>query len=53
MVTVNWCRPLDRRALRTRRPSFVAMRLRNPWVRIRLRRLGCHVRFIFYYLSPD
>ena len=33
-------RPLARRALITLRPALVAMRARNPWVRLRLRLLG-------------
>ena len=33
-------RPLARRALITLRPALVDMRVRNPWVRLRLRLLG-------------
>ncbi len=39
-------RPLARRALSTLRPLRVAMRLRNPWVRARLIRLGWKVLFM-------
>jgi hypothetical protein len=38
--TARRLRPLARRRLRTRRPLFVAMRARNPWVRFRCRLLG-------------
>ena len=36
----NRFRPLARRALMILRPPLVAMRARNPWVRLRLRLLG-------------
>ena len=36
----NRLRPLARRALITLRPALVAMRARNPWVRLRLMLLG-------------
>lgn len=36
-------RPLARRALRTLRPFLVAMRARNPWVRLRFLTLGWNV----------
>ena len=39
-------RPFARRRFRTRRPAFVAIRARNPWVRARLSLLGWNVRFI-------
>lgn len=38
-------RPLERRRLRTERPAFVAIRLRKPWSRLRLRLLGWNVLF--------
>gem|GEM_PF-5038219 len=38
-------RPLLRRRLRTARPAFVDIRLRNPWSRLRLILLGWKVRF--------
>ena len=38
--TDNLLRPLARLRLRTIRPFFVCMRTRNPWVRLRRRRLG-------------
>lgn len=38
-------RPLARRRLSTERPAFVAIRLRKPWSRLRLRLLGWKVRF--------
>ena len=37
---LNSCRPFARRALMILRPAFVAIRARNPWVRLRLRLLG-------------
>lgn len=43
---VSCARPLARRRFRTRRPAFVAMRARKPWVRARLILLGWKVRFI-------
>ena len=43
---VRRARPLARRCLMTRRPAFVAMRARKPWVRARLRLLGWNVRFM-------
>ncbi len=39
-------RPLARRRFRIRRPAFVLIRTRNPWVRRRCRRFGWNVRFI-------
>ena len=44
--TVRRLRPLARRRLSTSRPFFVLIRTRNPWVRLRLRRLGWNVRFM-------
>lgn len=44
--TVNLFRPLARRRDKTARPSFVAMRARNPWVVLRRLLLGWYVRFI-------
>ena len=38
--TVRRCRPLARRALMTKRPFLVAIRARNPWVRLRRNSLG-------------
>lgn len=38
-------RPLARRRLNTRRPARVDIRLRKPWRRERLMRLGWNVRF--------
>lgn len=49
--TVRRFRPLARRRLNVRRPPFVRIRLRNPWVRFRLVRLGWYVRFT-RYLPP-
>ena len=46
---VSLARPLARRRLRTRRPAFVAIRARNPWLRARLILLGWYVRFIGLY----
>src|SRR3984893_2385190 len=48
----SWCqgqrrlRPLARRRASNRRPLFVAMRARKPWVRARCKLLGLKVRFI-------
>src|ERR1700733_1199737 len=39
-------RPLARRRASNRRPLFVAMRARKPWVRARCKLLGLKVRFI-------
>ena len=39
-------RPLARRRASKRRPLFVAMRARKPWVRARCKLLGLKVRFI-------
>jgi hypothetical protein len=36
----SFLRPFARRRLKTRRPPFVAMRARNPWVRLRRTLLG-------------
>jgi len=44
--TLRRLRPLALRALRTLRPPRVAMRARNPWVRLRFRLLGWNVRFM-------
>jgi hypothetical protein len=41
-------RPLARRRLITSRPFLVAIRARNPWVRLRLITLGWNVRFMVY-----
>lgn len=38
--TARRLRPLARRRFRMRRPAFVRIRRRNPWVRFRLTRLG-------------
>jgi len=43
---VSCARPLARRRARIWRPFLVAMRARNPWVRLRRRLLGWNVRFI-------
>jgi hypothetical protein len=40
MVTVSCLRPLRRRRRRISRPAAVFIRLRNPWVRLRLLRWG-------------
>ena len=37
---VSLARPLARRRFNTRRPAFVAIRARKPWLRARFRRLG-------------
>jgi hypothetical protein len=46
-------RPFLRRRLITFRPPTVRIRARKPWTRLRLRFLGCHVRFgitaLLYY----
>ena len=47
---VSLARPLARRRASTRRPAFVAMRARKPWVRARFNVLGWKVRFIVRYL---
>lgn len=39
-------RPFARRRLNTLRPFLVAMRARNPWVRLRFKLLGWKVLFI-------
>ncbi len=39
-------RPLARRRASNRRPLFVAMRARKPWVRARCKLLGLNVRFM-------
>jgi hypothetical protein len=44
--TVRRLRPLARRRFRTSRPFFVAMRTRNPCVRLRRRRFGWKVTLI-------
>lgn len=46
---VRRARPLARRLARTLRPAAVAMRARNPWVRLRCRLLGWKVLFILVY----
>ena len=48
---MSCARPLARRRFNTRRPAFVAIRARKPWVRARLILLGWNVRFI--WLIPD
>ena len=40
MLTVSCLRPFRRRRRRTSRPARVFMRLRKPWVRLRLLRWG-------------
>ena len=47
---VSCARPLARRRLSTRRPAFVAMRARNPWVLARFKLPGWNVRFIVFDL---
>ena len=51
--TVSCFRPFLRRRLITLRPPTVRIRARKPWTRLRLRFLGCHVRFgmsvLLYY----
>jgi hypothetical protein len=42
----SFARPFARRALMTLRPPLVAMRARNPWVRLRRRLLGWNVLFM-------
>ena len=37
---ISWRRPLARRRASTLRPPLVAMRARNPWVRLRRTLLG-------------
>ena len=44
--TARRLRPFARRRLSTSRPPFVAIRARNPWVRLRCRLLGWKGRFI-------
>jgi hypothetical protein len=44
-VTVSFLRPLRRRRRSTSRPSGELMRLRKPWVRLRLFRCGWKVLF--------
>ena len=39
-------RPLARRRFNTSRPPWVAIRVRNPWVRLRRRTFGWNVRFM-------
>ena len=48
MVTVSCLRPFRRRRRITARPAAVFMRLRNPWVRLRLLRCGWNVLFTTY-----
>ena len=43
-------RPFRRRAFKTRRPPFVAILARKPWVRLRLRLLGWNVRLVMVVL---
>ena len=45
--TVRRLRPLARRRFRTCRPFLVAMRTRNPCVRLRRRRFGWKVTLMF------
>jgi hypothetical protein len=45
---VSCARPFARRRFSTRRPAFVAIRARKPWVRARLILLGWNVRFMTY-----
>jgi len=40
LLTVRRLRPFARRRFSTRRPFFVLIRTRNPWVRFRRRRFG-------------
>jgi hypothetical protein len=46
--TVRRCRPLRRRRASTARPCFDRILTRKPWVRLRLRRFGWNVLFIFF-----
>jgi len=46
-------RPLARRLLSTSRPPRVAMRARNPCVRLRRTLLGWNVLFINYWLAVE
>jgi hypothetical protein len=50
-LTVRRLRPLSRRRLRTRRPFFVLIRTRKPWVRLRCRVFGWNVRLPFIFCS--
>ena len=50
MLTASRFRPLARRLLITRRPFFVDMRTRNPWVLFREVLLGLNVLFILFKL---
>jgi hypothetical protein len=45
MLTTSCRRPFRRRRFSTSRPALVLIRLRNPWVRLRLLRWGWNVRF--------
>jgi hypothetical protein len=51
LLTVRRLRPLARRRLSTKRPFFVLIRTRNPWVRLRCRVFGWKVRFPFIVCS--
>jgi hypothetical protein len=45
-------RPFWRRRFSTRRPPFVLIRTRNPWVRFRFRLFGWKVRFMLQASAP-
>jgi hypothetical protein len=51
--TVSLARPFRRRRASTLRPFFVAMRVRNPCLFRRFRRLGWYVRFIEFLVWWD
>ena len=51
IVTETRLRPLARRRLNTARPDRVRIRVRNPWVRLRLLLWGWYVRFTTH--TPD
>jgi hypothetical protein len=50
-LTVRRFRPLARRRERTWRPSFFAIRDRNPWTLARRRFFGWNVRFGMLFLG--
>ena len=50
---VKRLRPLARRAARTLRPPFVALRARKPILRARFTFEGCHIIFISLFLSSS
>ncbi len=50
---VRRLRPLARRAARTLRPPFVALRARKPILRARLTFEGCHIIFMSLFLSSS